>query len=71
MSRQPLITRPVKLTIHLPGDTALWLRLFLTVPSMGRVPQGAYQEFFLSRINEFRARIAPPPSPPPSEPSNV
>ena len=60
MPRQPLITRPRKLTINLPEDVAARLELYLTSVALGRVPQGAYQAFFVERINEFFLRMEPP-----------
>lgn len=59
MPRPALITRPRKLTLHLPEDVALRLELYLTVPELGRVPQGAYQRFLVERINEYFDRLSP------------
>jgi hypothetical protein len=57
MSRQQHIIRPRKLTIHLPEDIAMRLELYLTSVREGKVPQGAYQRFFVDRINEFFAKL--------------
>jgi hypothetical protein len=51
--RRPNIVRPVKLTINLPEDVASKLALFLFSELEGRIPHGAYQKFFVERINEF------------------
>lgn len=57
MSRLKLITRPRKLTLHLPEDVAIRLDLYLHSEVLGKVPQGAYQAFFTERIEEFFTRI--------------
>lgn len=51
--RQPNIVRPTKLTMALPEDIRAKLDLHLWSDVEGRVPKGAYQKFFLERINEF------------------
>ena len=60
MPRPRLITRPRKLTINLPEDVALRLDLFLVSPATQKVPQGAYQAFFVERIQEYFARYSQP-----------
>jgi hypothetical protein len=57
MSRQPNLKKPTKLTLMLPEDIRLRLDRFLYDPSMGRVPIGAYQAFFVARINEYLSRV--------------
>jgi hypothetical protein len=56
MSRPPNIQRPVAMNLHLPEDIRTRLDLFLFSTVEGRVPKGAYQAFFIERINEFFAR---------------
>lgn len=53
MPRQPDIIRPVKLTTTLPDDVRTRLDLFLYSEVEGRIPKGAYQQFFLDRIRDF------------------
>ncbi len=56
MPRKRLLIRPRKLTIHLPGDVAERLEQFLFSSTVGKVPAGAYQDFFTARIEEFFGR---------------
>ena len=58
MPRRTLITRPRKLTVHLPEDVAHRLELYLTSEALGRPPLGAYQKFFTERIEEFFLKAA-------------
>ena len=51
MPRSPLTIRPIKLTIHLPEDVALRLQKHLK--KQGKIPKGAYQAFFVARIQDF------------------
>jgi hypothetical protein len=53
MPRRPNIIRPVKLLISLPEDIHAKLVLHLYSEAEGRVPQGAYQKFFVERILQF------------------
>lgn len=60
MSRPYNIIRPTKLTLHLPEDVRAKLDLLLFSSVEGRIPKGAYQKFFIERINEFFAKREPP-----------
>jgi hypothetical protein len=51
--RQPDILRPIKLTTTLPEDIRAKLDLHLFSDLEGRIPKGAYQAFFIDRIQEF------------------
>lgn len=51
--RRPNVIRPIKLNISLPEDIRAKLDLYLYSEAEGRVPMGAYQRFFIERINEF------------------
>lgn len=53
MSRPPNIIRPRALTLKLPEDVRGRLDLYLFSEVEQRIPVGAYQSFFLSRIREF------------------
>lgn len=53
MARPPNIQRPVALKLKLPADIRGRLDLHLFSAVEGRVPKGAYQEFFIDRINEY------------------
>lgn len=53
MPKPPNIIRPVALRTTLPEDVRARLDLYLLSETEGRVPKGAYQAFFLSRIREF------------------
>lgn len=57
MPMPKLITRPRKLTLHIPEDVMTRLDLYLISLSKGKVPQGGYQRFFVERIEEFFARL--------------
>ena len=57
MARHPNIIRPVKLTINLPEDVRTKLDVLLFSAVEGRVPKGAYQAFFVERINEYFKRL--------------
>ena len=62
MPMQPLLMRPVKLTLHLPEDVHHRLALHLYSPAEGRIPKGAYQRFFVERITEFFSSYKEPPN---------
>ncbi len=47
------VVRPTHLHLSLPEDVRTRLDLFLWSDLEQRIPQGAYQTFFLSRIREF------------------
>ncbi len=53
MSRPRGILRPIPLTLKLPEDERTRLDLFLYSDLESKVPFGAYQRFFLARLNEF------------------
>jgi hypothetical protein len=53
MARRPDVIRPVKLTTTIPEDVRTRLDIHLYSDLEGRVPQGAYQTFFVDRIREF------------------
>lgn len=56
MPRHADINRPTKLTLMLPATVRARLDKHLYSPSMGKVPLGAYQAFFIERINEYLDR---------------
>lgn len=51
--KPPKIIRPSKLTMSLPEDIRAKLDLHLFSEVENRVPMGAYQRFFIERIQEF------------------
>lgn len=53
MPRRPDLDRPVPLKLMLPESERTRLDLHLFSALEGRVPQGAYQNFFRERIREF------------------
>ncbi|MDE2097543.1 MAG: hypothetical protein KGL39_09880 [Patescibacteria group bacterium] len=53
MPRKPSIIPSAKLTLCLPEDIRTRLDIYLFSELEGRVPKGAYQAFFLSRILDF------------------
>lgn len=55
MPRRPAITPNVRLHTTLPPDISARLDLWLFSEAEGRVPKGAYQEFFVARTLEFFA----------------
>lgn len=55
MPRQPDIIRPTALHISLPENVRGRLDLILYSALEGRIPKGAYQRFFIQRIQEFFA----------------
>lgn len=57
MPRRKLLIRPYELHVSLPGDVHEKLKRFLTSDRSGSVPQGAYQRFFLERIEEFFRKL--------------
>lgn len=52
MSRPPNIFPSIPLTLKLPQDVYARLVNELYSPSQGRVPQGAYQKFFLNLLHQ-------------------
>lgn len=56
MARRPNIIPGVKLTLVLPLDVLSRLNAHLYSSVEGRIPHGAYQRFFVERINEFFAK---------------
>ena len=53
MSRRPNVIRPSLLHVSLPEDIRAKIDLLLWSELEGRVPKGAYQRFFVERIQEF------------------
>lgn len=53
MPRKPAVDTPVQMCLKLPTSTRTKLDLFLYSELEQRVPQGAYQNFFVERIREF------------------
>lgn len=53
MPRKLNLDRPVALTLKLPESVRARLDLLLFSALEGRVPKGAYQDFFAARIQEF------------------
>lgn len=53
MPRKPDLDPPVHLKTSLPESVRTRLDLLLFSEIEGRVPKGAYQDFFLQRIQEF------------------
>ena len=53
MPRRPELIPRTRLETKLPEDVRVRLDLFLYSALEQRVPQGAYQRFFLERIREF------------------
>jgi hypothetical protein len=51
--RRPKLERPTQLCLKLPESVRAQLDLLLYSELEGRVPLGAYQEFFVERIREF------------------
>lgn len=47
------LIRPVPLTLKLPEDIRTKLDLYLWSDLEQRIPKGAYQNFFVARIQEF------------------
>lgn len=58
MPRRPNIIPSRNLTMALPEDVFTRLQLYLYSEAEQRVPQGAYQAFFVERITEFFERRA-------------
>lgn len=54
--RRPNIQRPISIHTTLPQDVWVKLSAHLYSEVEGRVPKGAYQAFFLERIEEFFAK---------------
>lgn len=57
MARRPNIERPVHLNLVLPESVRTRLDLLLWSTVEGKVPRGAYQAFFLDRLNEYFERL--------------
>lgn len=53
MPRRPAITPNVRLSTTLPAEVRARLDIFLFSEVEGRVPKGAYQDFFVARAVEF------------------
>lgn len=53
MSRRPNIMKGSRINLVLPADIRTKLDLYLFSEAEGRVPMGAYQQFFVERIQEF------------------
>jgi len=53
MPRQRKVIRPRRLNLHLPEDKLARLDILLFSEVEGRIPQGAYQEFFEARLDEW------------------
>jgi hypothetical protein len=53
MPRKPDIDEGTRLELHLPLSVRTRLDLILFSDLEGKVPRGRYQEFFVTRINEF------------------
>jgi len=53
MPRKPNLDPVTRLELKLPESLRARIDLLLFSPLEGRVPQGKYQEFFVSRIKEF------------------
>lgn len=51
--RKPLLERSVATNVHLPETWRTRLDLLLYSEVEDRVPKGAYQRFFLDRLQEF------------------
>ena len=57
MSGRALVTRPTKLTMHLPEDVRGRIDLHLFSKVEGCIPKGSYQRFFLQLIREYFAKL--------------
>jgi hypothetical protein len=57
MPRHANIEQPTRLTLVLPRDVREKLDKHLHNSSLGKIPVGAYQTFFVARINEYFARV--------------
>lgn len=53
MARPRNITPSESIHLHLPGGLGARLKLLLWSDAEARVPLGAYQRFFVDRLNEF------------------
>ena len=53
--RKPI--SPRKLHVALPQDLANRLEIYLTSTAQGRVPLGAWSDFFAERTREFFAKL--------------
>lgn len=53
MGRKPKVIRPKALCLKLPEDLLAKLALHLYSDIEGRVPQNAYQQFFIDRLQEY------------------
>ena len=51
--RHPNLRAPTRLNLALPEDVRAHLDDYLRIHHHGRIPPGAYQEFFIARIMEF------------------
>ena len=57
MSRPRKAIRPVRLEISLPEDLHARLAILLTSPTEGRVPQGAWSQFFETLARNALAKM--------------
>jgi hypothetical protein len=57
MPRHANLETPTRLTLVLPASIRQKLDKHLHNTSLGRVPMGAYQAFFLARIQEYFDRV--------------
>jgi hypothetical protein len=57
MPRKPFIEGRFHLNLSLPETMRAKLDMLLWSPAEGRVPRGAYQAFFIDRINEFFSKV--------------
>lgn len=57
MPPRRLITPTIPLTITLPEPVMSKLQGFLLSDRMGKIPKGAYQRFFVERIEEFFRKL--------------
>lgn len=58
MPRPRKVVQPRRLNLHLPEDKLARLDLFLFSDVEGRIPQGAYQEFFGALLDGWFAERA-------------
>lgn len=57
--KRPKVIRPTRLHLALPEDIRARLDLYLFSTVEQRVPFGAYQTFFVERVQEFLSRKPP------------
>ena len=54
--RHPNLRTPTRLNLALPCDVRAHLDDYLRILHRGRIPPGAYQDFFTARLMEFFAK---------------